>query len=67
MSIPESKIDELDDAPKITSHDKNILRDIIEMLAPFEEATDFVQVSCYVIPWIRGLSTSVGTYISTCT
>lgn len=61
LSIPESKLAELDDAPKLTSHDRNVLRDIIEILTPFEEATDFIQVSCipsagYVMPCVRGLS-----------
>ena len=64
VNTREQELDELDDAPKLTSHDRNILHDIIGMLAPFEEATDFVQVSCIpsagsVMPCIRGLSTQL--------
>ena len=61
LSVPESKLAELVEAPKLTSHERNILKDICEILTPFEEATDFVQTSCvpsagYVLPCIRGLN-----------
>ena len=55
------KLSEIDGSPpKLTLHDKNLLNDIVEILAPFEEATDFVQVGCipsagYVLPCIKGL------------
>jgi len=57
-AIPDSKL--LDDAPKLSPSDRNILCDIIEILTPFEEATDSIQVACipsagYVLPCIKGL------------
>ena len=61
LSVPESKLAELVEAPKLTSHERNILKDICEILTPFEEATDFVQTSCvpsagYLLPCICGLN-----------
>ena len=55
LKLPESKLAEIHDAPKLTSNERNILQDIVEIVLPFEEATDFVQVSCvpsagYVLP-----------------
>ena len=60
LSIPESKLSLLEGAPCLSSYDRNILRDLIEILAPFEEATDFVQTenipsAGYVLPCVRGL------------
>jgi hypothetical protein len=60
LTILETKHALLDDAPRITIHDRHILKDIIDILTPFEEATDFVQVHCvpsagYVLPCIKGL------------
>ena len=60
LAIDPKKLDELQDAPKITLYERNVLNDIIEILTPFEEATDFSQVqnhpsAGYVIPCIRGL------------
>jgi hypothetical protein len=45
---------------QITAHERNILHDLLDILLPFEKATDFVQVehflsSGYVLPCIRGL------------
>jgi len=42
LAVSEDKLEGLENAPKLTSHEKNILRDIMEILTPFEEATDFV-------------------------
>ena len=61
LCIPESKLSELDGAPKLSAYDWNVLRDIVEILTPFEEATDSVQVdhvpsAGYVLPCIKGLS-----------
>ena len=69
LSVSESKLAELGEAPKLTSHERNILRDIMEILAPFEEATDFVQIGCvpsasYVMPCIRGLNHHVQGMVS---
>ena len=60
LSIPESKLSLLEGAPCLSSYDRNILRDLIEILAPFEEATDFVPTenipsAGYVLPCVRGL------------
>lgn len=58
LSIPELKLSQLEGAPTISSHDRNILKDI-KILTPFEEATEFAQVNCvpfagYVLPCIKG-------------
>jgi len=60
LAVSEDKLEGLENAPKLISHEKNILRDIMEILTPFEEATDFFQVGCvpsagYVLPCIHGL------------
>lgn len=44
----------------LSAHDRNILHDIVNILTPFEEATDFAQIehippAGYVLPCIRGL------------
>ena len=57
LAIDPKKLDELQDAPKIMLYERNVLKDIIEILTPFEEATDFSQVqnhpsAGYVIPCI---------------
>lgn len=49
LSIPESKLSEIHDAPKLTAHERNILQDIVSILAPFEQATDFAQIECVPI------------------
>ena len=60
LSIPEHKLALLEGAPSISAHDRNILKDLVEILTPFEEATDFVQVenipsAGYVLPCVKGL------------
>lgn len=60
LSIPEVKLDELEGVPKLTAHDRSILRDIVEILIPFEEATDMVQTenipsSGYILVCIKSL------------
>ncbi|XP_011408936.1 PREDICTED: zinc finger BED domain-containing protein 1-like, partial [Amphimedon queenslandica] len=60
LKVPDSKLAELEDAPILTAHDRNILNDMVEILTPFEEATDTVQISCipsagYILPCVRGL------------
>lgn len=69
LSVPENKLAELGEAPKLTLHERNILQDIVEILTPFEEATDFVQISCvpsagYVLPCVRGLKHNVQGMVS---
>lgn len=62
LKIPEDKLRDIDEAaPLMSAHDKNTLWDLMEILTPFEEATDFVQVHLspsagYVIPCVKGLA-----------
>ncbi len=61
FSILENKLSELEGAPNLTTYDRNILQDIVTILTPFEEATEFVQVGCvpsagYVLPCAVGLA-----------
>ena len=35
FAIPESKLSELNGTPKLSTYDHNVLRDIVEILAPF--------------------------------
>lgn len=61
LAISEDKLQELEEAPVLSAHDRNVLRDLVEILTPFEEATDFVQVDLcpsagYVIPCVKGLA-----------
>ncbi len=60
LSISDSKLSEIHDAPKLTAHEQNILQDIVSILAPFEQTSDFAQIECvpssgYVIPCTLGL------------
>lgn len=60
LTISEEKLAQVEGVPCLTAHDRNILHDIIEILTPFEEATDFAQLenippAGYVLPCIRGL------------
>lgn len=60
LKVPEDKLALLGDAPTMTSHDRNVLKDLVEILTPFEDATDIVQTSNvpsagYVLPCVRGL------------
>ena len=69
LAIDEQKLLELKDAPKLTTHERNILHDLVDILTPFEEATDFVQVGCvpsagYVLPCIRGLNHHIQNIVS---
>lgn len=61
LSISERNLIQEKDAPKLTSCEQNILQEIVQILTPFEEAMDFIQVGCvpstgYVLPCIRGLN-----------
>ncbi len=60
LSVSVEKFHLLDSPTVITAHEGNILKDDVEILTPFEEVTDAVQVdlypsSGYVLPCIRGL------------
>ena len=59
LSISPDKNDSLDCSLVLSAHEKNILQDIMEILLPFEEATDAVQVDLhpsvrYVLACTRG-------------
>ena len=59
INVPSAALDSID-APKLNAYEHNIIGDIIEILTPFEEATDCAQVenvpsAGYVLPCIRGL------------
>ncbi len=69
LNIPEQRLAEVEGAPCLTAHDRNILRDIVEILTPFEEATDFAQLenilpAGYVLPCIQGLRHQLQNMIS---
>ena len=69
LTVSDSALLQVENAPKLTTHDKNLLRDIVEILTPFEEATEFVQVGCvpsagYVRPCIRGLNHHIENMVS---
>lgn len=58
LAISETKLAEVDGAPTLNAHDQNIPHDIVNILTPFEEATDFAQTehissSGYILPCIR--------------
>ncbi len=60
LAADPAKMDSIKDAPKLTQYERNIIKDLVEILTPFEEATDFSQIenhpsAGYVIPCIRGL------------
>ena len=69
MCVPVEKL-QLLDCQQLNSYDSLILNDLIEMLMPFEEATDATQgqnivTVSFIIPCIRGLRASLNscTYI----
>ena len=60
LALDPLKLEELKEAPTIILHEQNILKDLIEILSPFEETTDFPQIqnhpsAGYVIPCKEGL------------
>ena len=61
LQCNEAKLAEaLEKGPYLTAHDRQVLTDFLEILEPFEEATDLTQgnkvvTASYVIPCIRGI------------
>ena len=60
LAIPNSKLVELETPHKLTTYERNVLQEMIMILTPFEEATDYVQIekypsAGYVLPCIKGL------------
>ena len=65
LRVSEDKLRLLDTA-HLTAHERKILEDLVGILSPFQEATDFTQganivTSSFVIPCIRGLKKSLET------
>ena len=63
LRIPQETLDQLDTTHKLTHHDRILLGELCEILAPFEAATDFTQgdkvvTGSLVIPSVRGLRAS---------
>ena len=60
LAIPSDRLDTIEATRKLTSVDRDVLQEFVEIMTPFEEATDrtqgenIVTASC-VIPVIRGL------------
>jgi hypothetical protein len=60
LRVPEEKLRSLDTTYQLTTYDRKILSDLVNILTPFQEATDLSQgqnivTSSLVIPCIRGL------------
>ena len=69
LAVSDSVLSQVENAPKLTTHENNLLQDMVEILTPFEEATEFVQVGCvpsagYVLPCIRGLNYHIENMVS---
>ena len=63
LSIPEDKLLQLDTV-RLTTYERNMLQDLVEILTPFQEATDFTQgenvvTASFVLPCIVGLRKSL--------
>ena len=61
-----TKLDQLDNIPQLSQHERNILQDLLDTLQPFEDATDKLQgqddvTASMVIPCIIGLRESLKT------
>ena len=70
LAVDQEKLDSISDAPKLTTYERKNLADLIEILTPFEEATDFSQTenqpsAGYVIPCICGLKHQLKSMITT--
>ena len=64
LTVPNSKLTELDIPQKLTTYERNVLEELVTILTPFEEATDFAQTkrypsAGYVLPCIKGLRNHV--------
>ena len=62
LEVPNSKLSELDTSHKLTTYEHTLLHELLDILTPFEEATDFVQKdkypsARYVLPCTKGLHT----------
>ena len=64
LNIPDEKLRSLDTQHQLTAYDRNILKDLIEVLTPFESAThcvqgDWVVTGSMVVPCVRILKTEL--------
>ena len=60
LRVPEQKITATEGAPTLGAYERSLLKDLLEILEPFEEATDCAQrqnsvSASLVIPCVRGL------------
>ena len=65
LKVDQDKLNALDTA-KLAAYERNTMRDFVEILSPFEEATDIAQIknnvsSSLVIPCIRGIRGQLST------
>ncbi|XP_040565462.1 uncharacterized protein [Lepeophtheirus salmonis] len=69
LSISDDKLSSLQGVSKLTSYERLALNDLLDILSPFEEATDAVQLSKgpsagYILPCIKGLTHHINNKIS---
>ena len=67
LSIPSEKLQQLD-CQQLTTYERGTLEDLVDILTPFEEATDFTQgqnvvTASFIIPCIKGLRASLNSLI----
>ena len=60
LKISADKLNQLSTTHKLNTHERILLTELVEILAPFEEATKYVQFeknvsASYIVPCIRGL------------
>ena len=66
LKIPQSKLDAIGCPHRLTTYERNILTDLLEILTPFQIATDLLQgqnvvTASRVVPVVRGLRATVKT------
>ena len=64
LAVPNSMLVELETPHKLTTHERNVLQELVNILIPLEEATDYAQTdrypaAGYVLPCIKGLRVQV--------
>lgn len=60
LRVPEDKLKSIDGVPRLTAYERKTLQDMVEILQPFQEATNLVQgenvvTASVVIPCLHGL------------
>ena len=69
LSIPSDKLDALDDVPKLSAYECSLMKELVDILTPFNEATEFTQVegfpsAGYVLPCIHGLEHQLSIWVA---